>query len=443
MKLRLTILGTVLILGLSSCTSSHAKIESTLLPLVRMELSTETTGSEIPTRSMDTLTINRAIRLALDSNPRIKAAFLNIRAHEARATQESKWSNPELAVDIENFAGSGPLSGFQSSETTISVGQVIELGQKRQLRTQVANTMGHQAALEYEAMRLNLITDIRGSYARISAGQARLELITKLLELSERFNANVDTLVRAGRYSSAERARSEVEHQNLLMRRFQAESLLKQTKQELAATWGGSGQNVGRVAALSDEHVPLPHRETILDAINSSPAVMLANMDVEIREAEARYARSLWIPDPTVSAGLRRINETNDRALVAGLSIPIPILNRNKAGIEEAQHRRDQSEQLLSAEHMQGVTEASTLLESLETLNLMVETLDQTIIPAAEKAYQIINQNYRLGQYGLIDVIDSQRQLFDAQLQYLDTRLEYDNKIIQLEGLLGRSISNL
>ena len=431
MKLLLALLGILMTLNLSNCSSINTKINSTPLPLIRTEFEGSSSESGLIPSVIDTLTIEQAINLALENNPQIKAAFLNIKAHEARATQASSLINPEFEFEIE------------SSDFTIGIGQVVELGNKRQFRTQIANSKSRQVALEYEMMRLDLVTDIREIYTRISTEQARLNLLEKLLEISERFNAKLDTLVKAGRFSSAERSRSEVEHQNLLLRRLQVESSLRQKKQELAATWGGTAESVGGVIDLLDEPKRLPSRATILKALKTSPAIMLADLEMESREVETKYARSLRIPDPTFSAGLRRIQETNDQALVAGISVPIPILNRNKAGIEEAQFRHKQSEELLNSENLQGLKKMNSLLESLETLSLMTETLSMIIIPAAESTYETINQNYKLGQYGLIYVIDSQRQLIDAQLQYLETRLEYNNNIIQLEGLLGRSIKSL
>ncbi|MCF6238228.1 MAG: TolC family protein [Candidatus Marinimicrobia bacterium] len=443
MKSTLYLLSIITAISLSNCTSYDTKVSTTPIPLVQRELDQANQGAELNSQTANSLSLDQAIARALKNNYKIKAARLNIRALEATAAQVSRFSNPELAVEIENFAGSGPLSGFKSSETTFGIGQLIELGNKRQLRTEVANSKTRKAALEYEVLRLELVTEVRKTFSRLNAAQARLELTGRLLNLSDQFNANVDTLVRAGRYSSAEKARSEVEYQNVRMRRFRAESALRSARQELAATWGGTGESIGTVSDSLDIVFTRPSRKTIQTAIENSPTVMLADLEVKAREAESGYATSLRIPDPTFSTGFRRINETSDRALVAGVSIPIPILNRNRAGIEAARYQQEQSQQQLYSEQVAVTRDVGLQLESLDMLGLMMETLSKTIIPEAERAYKIINQNYRLGQYGLIDVIDSQRQLFDAQLHYLDTRLEYETKIIQLEGLLGRSITTL
>jgi len=443
MKSTLYLLSTATALMLSNCTSYDTKVSTTPIPLVQKELTRANQGGELNAQIANPLSLDQAIARALKNNHKIKAALLNYKALEAKAAQASRLSNPELAVEIENFAGSGSLSRFKSSETTLGIGQLVEFGNKRKLRTEVANSMTRTAALEYEVVRLELISEVREAFSHLNAAQARLELTERLLNLSDSFNANVDTLVKAGRYSSAEKARSEVEHQNVRMRRFRAESALRRAKQELAATWGGTGNSIGTVSASPERLITLPPREKIRSAVEGSPVVMLADLQLKARKAEAGYAASLQIPDPTFSAGFRHIKETSDRVLVASVSIPVPILNRNKAGIQAARYQSEQSEQLLYATRVTVSRDVDLHLESLETLRLMMETLNKTIIPEAKRAYEIINQNYRLGQYGLIDVIDSQRQLFNAQLQYLDTRLEYDTKIIELEGLLGRSVTTL
>jgi outer membrane protein TolC len=64
------------------------------------------------------------------------------------------------------------------------------------------------------------------------------------------------------------------------------------------------------------------------------------------------------------------------------------------------------------------------------------------IIPEAQKAYDIIYKNYRLGNYAIIDVLDAQRQLFDAEGRYIDNLARINLEIIELEGILGQSLKS-
>ena len=82
-------------------------------------------------------------------------------------------------------------------------------------------------------------------------------------------------------------------------------------------------------------------------------------------------------------------------------------------------------------------------LENLQDISAEIETLQNIIIPQAQKAYNIFYKNYHVGKYGLIDVLDAQRKLFDVEGRYLDTLGEINMEIIALEGLLGQSLDSL
>ena len=84
------------------------------------------------------VTLNDAVRFALVNHPALRAFSWERRAAEARALQAGLLPNPELDVGIEEFGGAGARRGFEGAETSIELGQLIELGDKRFRRTRVA-----------------------------------------------------------------------------------------------------------------------------------------------------------------------------------------------------------------------------------------------------------------------------------------------------------------
>ena len=84
------------------------------------------------------LTLDRAVELALQRNPELAASAWDLVAGQARVTQANLRPNPGLAVDLENFAGRGALQGTDALEATLSLSQVIELGDKRGRRVTAA-----------------------------------------------------------------------------------------------------------------------------------------------------------------------------------------------------------------------------------------------------------------------------------------------------------------
>lgn len=408
------------------------------IPLVQESLRTSRTEQSSERGPMN---LERAITLALTNNPDLLESELRIRAFEARASQEGKRPNPELEIELDNFAGSGPLSGFKGLETTIGVGQTIELGNKRGLRVDIADSETEIAALSFQILRLDLVTEVRKHFTEVLGAQQKLELNQKLLDLAGRFNSTIDTLVKAGRYSPAEKARAQVEYSTVQLSIFENRRNLKSARLKLASTWGGDGsfsQVEGSLIGASLDSKAFMNATQI----NENARVRLSELEVISQRSEARLAEAMRIPDPTIGAGFRRFSETSDRSFITSLSIPLPVLNRNQGSIQEAHINVQRSEQSLNSTRTALLRGINLELETIHSLEEILKTLEETIIPEASKAYEIINRNYRLGQYSTLDVLDAQRKLFEAEINFLDMHLEYNISIIELEGLLGSSITS-
>ena len=100
---------------------------------------------EIKKSYRNNLTLKQAIVKTLNFSPELSALSLEKRAREGRTLQSSLIPNPKLNIFVEDFAGSGSFGGFKQSETTIQLGQLIELGSKRPDRVK-ANQLNEKMA---------------------------------------------------------------------------------------------------------------------------------------------------------------------------------------------------------------------------------------------------------------------------------------------------------
>ena len=96
------------------------------------------------------ITLADALSRGADSSPRVSQAKAQADAAEARARQAGVSPNPELSLEVENFAGSGAFQGLRSTETTLALSQRIELGGKRSARVGVASAERDFAFLTYK-----------------------------------------------------------------------------------------------------------------------------------------------------------------------------------------------------------------------------------------------------------------------------------------------------
>ena len=100
--------------------------------------------------------------------------------------------------------------------------------------------------------------------------------------------------------------------------------------------------------ALWGETSPPPDVPSAFPGIEP-PAMLLASpsaLRLQVARAEREAAdaaidreRSLGVPDPAISAGVRRFEESRDQAFLVGVSIPLPFRNRNQGNIAAAEAR--------------------------------------------------------------------------------------------------------
>ena len=141
-------------------------------------------------------------------------------------------------------------------------------------------------------------------------------------------------------------------------------------------------------------------------------------------EAAIGRERSLGIPDPTVSAGVRRFEESNDQAFVVGVSIPLPLRNRNQGNIAAAQAQARAAaarEAVATLDYRQAVAEARADYLAAEA---KADTLEQGSLPHAEEALRLADIGYRNGKFALLEVLSAAEARDDIRRSLIDAREE-------------------
>src|SRR5262249_53042202 len=118
---------------------------------------------------------------------------------EARTLQTSLFPNPEIELELENFGGAGDVRGVDSSESTFQLSQLIELGGKRAKRLRAAGLERDIAGWDYEAKRLEVLTEATKAFIDVLAAQERLALTEDVVRLSEQVHHAAEERVKGGK----------------------------------------------------------------------------------------------------------------------------------------------------------------------------------------------------------------------------------------------------
>ena len=200
------------------------------------------------------------------------------------------------------------------------------------------------------------------------------------------------------------------------LRALRAEAALAEAQAELQAAEATSLAARTALASLWGDQGAPPLVPSRFPGIEPPGAVMATASGLQLRVARAESTaaaaeidreRSLRIPDPVVSAGVRRFEESNDSAFLLGVSIPLPFLNRNQGNIAAAEARlraANAREAVALADFEQAVTRARSQYLAAEA---RVETLSTTSLPQAEEALRLVRIGYRNGRFPLIEVLSA------------------------------------
>ncbi len=390
----------------------------------------------------DTLTVTDALRLVLTRSPELSVYAWEIRAREADILQASLVPNPEASLEMENFAGGRAYRGFEGAEITLTAGQLIQVAGKRGKRTEVARLAGELAGWDYEFAKLRVFTGAAGAFYQVLTLQQQLDRAVELQALAEELEQAVARRVKAGAMSPAEYSRARIETGKTKVEVQSYRYQLEAAKDRLASMWGEGKAGFKGVRGVINLADTLPPLEDLTVLLNQNPGLARMETEKRLRMAQLELQKARGVPDPFVSAGYRRLQEAGTNAMVAGVSIPIPFFNRNQGEIKKASVRLQQVEEIRRTVELSLWQQLTQQYRQLLSVTYRARSLENTIIPQAEKSMQIIMEGYRRGKFTFLDVLDAQRTLFRSYTDYLQALADYRQQVSAIEMLTGQPLIN-
>jgi cobalt-zinc-cadmium efflux system outer membrane protein len=392
--------------------------------------------SEFDAPYAGSLTLAQAVRRALRFSPAVQAAEIEIDAKRAEALQAGLRPNPELAGDIENV-------GESDQESTLELAQVFELGGKRLKRVRAAELEVGVAAWELEAARLRVASDTAQAFVDVLASQDRIAILDDLQTVAEKLSAAVSERVKAGNASPVEAQRTQIEIARAKADLRAETTLLESNKRRLTNNWGAQSADFGEAQGQLATTNHLPSIQQVSLYLESNPELARWATEMTRRRAVLSLARATAIPDLTLGAGARRVEENDETGAVLSLSVPLPLFNRNQGNVAAAQTRifKGERESLAAKTAVTGV-----LLEAYGRLVFAAEKLkglETEILPASQDVYSATIDGYTAGKFDLLNVLDAQRTLFATRLEIVNARAEFQKAKVQIEALIGRGLNGL
>lgn len=358
-------------------------------------------------------------------------ALLN--AAEARVRQARTRPNPELGLEAENAFGSGPFSGYQNAETTLSLTQDLELWGRRGARVEVARAEAGTAGLRRDLATVEAGARLALVYAEAEAAQRRFLLAEEALTVTIADTRAALILVEEGREP--------------LLRGIQGESEAAAARATLDEAEAERDAAFARLTAVAMLPTPVTSIDTsLIDRVPASagaapgatPQVRVAEAERAAAESRIEVERIRARPDVRASVGVRRYEAEDATALTFGLSMPLPLFDRNRGNIEAAQADFRAADARLMGARQEAEADRNAAEARLRASVSRVTASDAGVT-AAEEAYRLSRIGFEAGRISQLELRSSRAALIAARNAAVDARLARVRAEIDLARLQGRA----
>lgn len=400
------------------------------------------------------LTLHDAVNLALLRNPELAAFSKEMRALEGATLQAGLLRNPELSVNVENIGNIQKLRGDVNSPdsvaqevvqqlTTIRIGQLIELGGKRAARVNAALLGEELAAKDYEAKRIEIIARVANVFTEVLAAQERLRLAEETRQVAQNVVTTVTERVQGGKVAPIEETRVKVGLSTTRIEHEQAQRDLISARRRLTLLWNNSSPQFKEAVGDLETVIAPPSFQRLEERILDNPLALRAMKNIEQRKAIVEVERTRRIPNLNINAGVVHHAQLGGNTAVASVMMPLPLFDRNQGNLKEAYQRVDKAEDEQAAMELQLKTELAQSYEMMSASWNEINILRDEILPGAKSAFHVTRRGYELGKFGLLELLDAQRVLFQNQVLYVRALANYQRLVNDIERLIAAPIDSV
>ena len=389
------------------------------------------------------LTLAKTLELVLVGNPELEAYSWDIRAGSAAVSDAKLLPNPQLGLQLENFAGSDQYNDTDLSESTLMLNQLIELGGKRSARTSLATHILESKKTDYEIKQAEVLGEAKLRFFHVAADQERFKLAKEITALAMATHSDIEKRVKAGKTSSVELKKVEIMLSQLKVEQEHAEHELANAKLQLATTWGAEDVQFKQVDVnlFARKSASPDYKKIIVDLENSTLAKRLIT-EQKVHQARVGLAEAGQIADLTFGLGVRHFEDTDSNATVFQLSMPLQIFDRNQHQVAKTTALQQKALSMQRKAHTDMQKLAYSLVQELKHSAFEMETSEKSILPTTKEALAIVKEGFQQGRFSYLELSDIQRTFFEAKQNYIKAALKYQEHVVELEKLTGVSLND-
>jgi len=379
-------------------------------------------------------TYQALLKHAQASAPRLALGSAETRVAQSQVVQAAARPNPTVGLMVENAAGSGPYKDFNGAETTLTIEQPLELGGKRAARTSAAQADLAVAQARAILAQVDFGRDLALAYAKAEAAQQRLAIGRDGVDLAQADARAARLLVENGKEAQVRAVQAEAGLATARADLAAAQAETEAALARLSALIGGQETYTAVVGGLLD--IAPAVSSTVSTGRTFSPIVAAALAEREAAERRIAVERARRTPDLTVSFGVRQFQTDDSTAAVFGVSVPLPLFDRNRGSVAAASANAQaaQARLLMAQAEQDGDRRAATAQVAAAGQTLEASRQAES---AASEVYRLARIGYDAGRLPLAELLAARRDLIAARGRVVETKLARVQALADLARIQG------
>jgi outer membrane protein, heavy metal efflux system len=392
------------------------------------------------------LALTQVIEFSFHNNGDLKSFREEKGIRDAGKTRAGLLPNPTL--ELEGSTGALTGSGYENS-LSLGVSQEFFLAGKREKRLTLAERELEMYRWQLADRERVLRVEVKSAFYDVILAEKRSALADHFIALNRQLSEVTKERLAAGDIPELEMNLVKVELARSEGAKFDAENALIQNRAKLWTLMGLSrGENPALVGNLEAGISLTKNLEELkLLALGQRPDLKALESEKYRGESEIVLAQAEGVPNITAGLALKRDTtamevggvEGKDTAYTIGLrlSMPIPVFDRNHAGVQEARARRNSAESRLSSAGRTVEREVETAYARFLSAEKVLSLYRSTLIPQLEENLQLTEEAYRLGEVGILAVLQEQKKFFEVNDGYLTAQHDRQAALVKLESAVA------
>lgn len=390
------------------------------------------------------ISLDEAIRLALQHNHALQAARSTILQSQALETTANLRPNPVLSLDY-NFVPAFSPSYFSQpassaplpQEFDISFAYTLEMAHKRQARLAAAKDVTAVTRSTVADNERQLIFNVGQQFVAALLASSTLDFAQQDLDS---FQKTVD--ISDARYKAGDMSQGDFLKIKLQLLQFQNDVLaaklakvqaLSALRQFLGFESVPDEYDVDGSLDYQPVHGGLDDLKAL--ALRTRPDLRAAQQSVTVSESQFRLAKAYGKPDLVPQIGYS--HAAGEQTLDFALSLNLPIFNRNQGEVARTRYVITQSQELASETSQQVLTDVVNAFANLRASEQIVLLYQTGYVDAAVKSRDISQYAFQRGAASLLDFLDSERTYRANQLAFRQALATYMTALEQMRQAVG------